>query len=188
LNINRNQVEFHHNGKVIAARLDIYSRKGIENGYVINFTYKEINVSVSYDDDITTYWNIAARECEIIDKVGEQKYKQYSKYKSEIRSIEKNYIIAGDNVYSYYLNDGIRSGDNIYYIMGIKMADGTSLDGASPSKFFYEQDRKNKKRTFENLQNKVKQYDVLPSEECKLEDKTKDYREMKDWIEKNIAN
>ncbi|MCM3719178.1 hypothetical protein [Fictibacillus phosphorivorans] len=151
MNINREHVEFHHNGKELTARLDIYSRKGIEYGYVINFSYKDINVSVTFDNDETTYWHVAKRECEIIDEVGEQKYKKYDQYRSKINSIEKDYIIAGNNVYSYYLNDELRSGENIYYLMGIKMADGTSLDGSSPSKFFYEEDRKNKKRTFENL-------------------------------------
>lgn len=192
MDIYRDQVEFSYKDQIYPARIDRYYHDGNEKDYVINFTYKGVNVSHSYDGKLTNYYSIAQNICKMIDEIGQEKYEIYSNYIDEIESMEIDHVLIGENVYNYFKDDSHRSGDLIYYIMGITMQDGTHLDGSSPSKYFYEEEKKSKNKSFENLKQKVKDYyhneNILPEEKWINKELTKKYQEMVTWIRENAPS
>lgn len=192
MNIVRDNVEFDYNGKIIPARVDTYFRNQLEKGRVLYFTYQGINVRENFNEDETNYYHLGKEVCANIDKLGTEDFKIYSKYKEEIRKIKRDWIVVDQSVFNYYMNDSVRSGTVVYYIMSIKMMDGVSIDGSAPSAFFYESDKKSKSRTLIHLQNKVKKHfqygGVLPEEEYLNKELTEKYQEMTKWIKEKFGN
>ncbi|MFJ8069982.1 hypothetical protein ACIQZD_13660 [Peribacillus sp. NPDC096447] len=191
MDIIRSDVDFDYNGKVIPARIDTYYYKEAEKGENVVFTYNGVTVNVSFDKDVVSFETVAKKECSLIDELG-QDYKTFDKYRRNVNKIRKNHIVINDKVYDHYYNDTIRSGSLIYYMMGITMKDGQSIDGSSPSEFFYEEDRKSKTKTFYNLTNKVKNYykekGIEPEDRYLNEGLTKEYVEQLSWIRSRVKS
>lgn len=178
----RDHLELDYQGKEIPVRLDMYMDV---NHHALVFTYNEVNVNVYFDADESSWWNVGVEHCRLIDKLGETMYKQYCDYSSDIRSFEKQYIVLDNKVYKHFYKT-IDGGHKIYHMMGITMEDGQSLDG-SPFNNIFDEEKYNKKKTFENLVRRVNSHyktnNVLPLEKYLLIEETKQYQEMKQWIE-----
>lgn len=179
-------VEFNHNGVEYNARLDMYINSNLR---VIDFTYKSIHVNESFDDSDISYWHIAVKNCEIIDKLGREDYKKYSEYRDEIKSIDKNNIVIDNKVYRHYYNDDAKSGSLVYHYRSLKMEDGITVYGAPNSEFF-DKDKYDYYKTLRNIQNNAMKHfeetGALPSEEYLEKELTKKYNEMKNWINDKV--
>lgn len=179
-------VDFEYNGENINVRINMYS----EERNVVIFDYKGVTVQKSYSDEIN-WWSVCDGVCKMIDKIGADTYKEYQKLKSEVSTLTFNKLIVGDSVYKYYYDDSIRFGDLIYYTMSIKMSDGTVLDGTAFSTYFYDEERRSKKKTFDNLKRRVLNYykekNVLPDEKYLDKQATERYQEIQKWIKENIG-
>ena len=183
MKIIRQDVEFDHKGKVFPARLDTYLRNSGE-GYVINFTYNSVSVNVSFEEDEATWWHLAIKHCELIDKLGERDYKIYCDYNHKLKRIKKEKIVVENNVYNFFYKE-IDGGHVTYYMMSIGMSDGETIHG-NPRSDFFDKDKYDKKKTFNNLSSRVKEYyrnnGVIPEDKYLNSELTEKFREMKEWI------
>ncbi|MGG3940966.1 hypothetical protein ABEV54_05820 [Peribacillus psychrosaccharolyticus] len=187
MTVRRMNVNFDYNGKVRTARIDSYFSNGDKFGDKLVFSYKQITVNVDLDDEI--HEHVAERECKLIDKLGEDDYKTLSKYREEIKQIERSNVVINNKVYNYH-HDAVQSGAVMYHIMLIKMQDEITIFGDSPFSFTEESDKKSKVKTFNNLVNNVRKYynntGKEPDEMAINEELTLKYMQMQIWINKKI--
>jgi hypothetical protein len=59
---------FNYKGQTIEVMIYVYLYKSIEKGRKVVFDYKDIRVAKKYDDDTTSFIDVAKKECQIIDK------------------------------------------------------------------------------------------------------------------------
>ncbi|WP_256859864.1 hypothetical protein [Bacillus cereus] len=181
----KNDVEFAHNGKVFPARVDTYFYDGKKMGDTLVFTYTDVPVSIDFSDE-DTFNVIAKRECTLIDKLGAEEYRVFDRYRKRVKEIAESHVIINDKVYNHYYDNSVRSGATVYHEMMLQMKDGETIDGTSPSQLFYDEDKKNKKKTFYNLTNKVKKYcganKTEPKDSALNIKLTQEYKEKLTWI------
>ncbi|CKG13869.1 Uncharacterised protein [Streptococcus pneumoniae] len=181
----KNDVEFAHNGKVFPARVDTYFYNGKKMGDTLVFTYTGVNVSMHFSDE-DAYHIIAKQECILIDKLGAEEYRVLDRYRKRVKEIEESHVVINDKVYNHYYDNSVRSGATVYHEMMLQMKDGETIDGTSPSQFFYDEDRKNRVKTFYNLTNKVTKYcrenKTEPKDSTLNLELTQEYKEKSTWI------
>lgn len=187
---NRKEI-YRHNGEDIVVQISTYFYEDSANKYHISFTYNSIKFEepLGYGDS----WEIVAREnCMLIDKLGDD-YGKYAEYRDKVKKIEKEFLVLADKVYKpHYFT--VPHGSRNYHSMSITLVDDNgvnrSIDGSpNPNDEYSREDVYSKNRIESNFRMRVKyQYETsgdLPSEDYFREDKTNEYREMKNWINEN---
>ncbi|KUO75706.1 MAG: hypothetical protein APF81_17675 [Desulfosporosinus sp. BRH_c37] len=154
------------------------------------FDYMDIQVIMFYDEE-DSWYTLAQIICRLIDKYGKIGFEEFNKIYHEKKSIEKKYIVVDNKVYKPYINNSIRSGEMINYIINIQMSDDTRLDGiiSGDIRSPYYNNVHNKDLLMETLRSRVKNYyqnkNVLPSNEYYQEDITDKYQKIIDWYKEN---
>lgn len=189
--------DYIHNGEKIYVIWQLFKHEINDYKYSyserIQFTYKDIEVIEFYDRDESTWFEVTQLMCNIIDKLGKEKFKIFKKHYDKYTSINERYIVVNNNVYKPYINDTCRSGDLIYYIIRISMEDGGELDGRTNIDQTcmnpYSKEEYNKDQLINRLKYRVKEYyknkKVLPKDDFLLKKETSEYKEAIKWLEDN---
>ncbi|MBW9157807.1 hypothetical protein G9F71_013615 [Clostridium sp. FP2] len=189
--------DYSHNGEKIYVDWKLYAHK--MNDYKttyserIQFTYKNIDVIEFYNREDTKWYNITKLMCNMIDKLGEEKFHQYKKYYDDYKTLEEDYIIVNNNVYKPYIDNSVNSGDLIYYRITIQMEDGKMLDGRTnfnqQGMNPFDKEEYNKDEQLNRLKDRVKEYfkekQVTPKEQFLLKQKTEECKKIIKWFDEN---
>lgn len=195
--INSDMFDFTYNGEEICITWQLLKHEINESKYSyserIQFTYKDVEVIEFYDKDESKWWEVTQLMCNIIDKLGKEKFEIFKKYYEKYTLINERHIVVNNNVYKPYINDTCRSGDLIYYIIRISMKDGKELDGRTNIDQTYmnpyNKGEYNKDQLINTLKYRVREYyknkKILPKDEFLLKEKTAEYKELIKWFEEN---
>lgn len=189
----------HNNQEIqVVWQLQKYEINSYKYSYTerVQFTYKDVEVTSFIRKERIRCDNYVRLMCTMIDKLGKEKYSKYKSYYDEIDRLSEEYIIVDDKIYKPYINDSIRSGELVNYIIFIKMADGKTLDGKTNFNQNgmnpFHKEEANKDQLINRLRNRVQEYyeqnNVLPDEQYLLIEKTKKLKDMLDWLDKNIID
>lgn len=190
--------DFRHNGEQIIINWQLQKYDGyIEGTYDyterIQFEYSGVSVISFYEKKKNDRFKRAEFLCNIIDRIGKEKYKIFKGYFEEYVSLKENFIVVDNKVYEPYINDKSRNYDLIRYIINIKMEDGKTLDGELESDKC-ETDLRyksvcNKDKLIECLIYRVVEYyktkNILPEEKYIINERTNKYNEAIQWFKEN---
>lgn len=160
----------------------------------VGFDYNNIEVIGFIKKERILWYNYVELMCNMIDKLGKEKFNTFKSYYDEIDSLSERYIIIDDKVYKPYINDSIRSGDLIFYMIYLKMSDNKTFDGKTrfneDGMNPYHKEQANKDELIKNIrydtQNYYKKYSILPNEkEHLLPKKTEHLKNMIKWLDEN---
>jgi len=169
---------FKHKENTVNAVLRVSWFNGEEKSHVVAFDYKGVRVNIDIPED-KFYIDVARNECRIIDKLGDD-YTTFCVHRTFLKTIQKNHIVVDGEVYNYYENNIDTS-----HFMLVTMEDGTVFN-SNFSNDLFKPERKNKRKSLENLQYSVKRYykekGIKPDKSLLNKEFTKDYREKYDWI------
>lgn len=195
--VNYDTYDYTHNGEkiVIDWWLDRYEVNEFKNEYTerIQFEYKDVPVVHLYTQGKSHWWNVTDFMCNIIDKIGKEKFNKFKEYYKECELLNEEYIILNNNIYKPYINDTLRSGQLIHYIVEVEMEDGKRLDGRTNidqrGMNRFDREEHNKDELINTLRYRVKEYlkneNKLPKKEYLLEEETQKYNKILQWLDKN---
>ncbi|QCH28013.1 hypothetical protein [Clostridium tyrobutyricum] len=191
--VNSDIYAYNHNGQNIKVHWsrDTYDEKEYTDR--IEFNYKDVDVSECYNDKKNVYWyDLTGFMCNIIDKIGKDKFDKFKNYYNECEILDNEYIILDNKIYKPYINT-FPYGRFTYYIIEMKMKDGRLLDGKSnidircTSPYYIEEC--NKDKLISMLKYRVKQYykekKIPPEGEYLLKEETEKYNKILQWFEEN---
>ncbi|UOR12190.1 hypothetical protein [Halobacillus amylolyticus] len=179
--------EFTYNGVEHKATIIRTYIDGVQMGNSVTFQYEGVRVSENFDPENHVGWyNLAQTCCEIIDEHGEEIYKGYSKNRGIIKSIKHSYLVLNDKVYD--LN--VMKVADYYFLGDIRFKDGKTFDGHHPVSGIFEEDKKSRKKTKDNLKTQSLDYhkvkNVLPEDKYINTEKNNEFQKAKTWIQSNI--
>jgi len=180
-------VTFMYEGKEIEATLMTNFYNGEERGKDLLFKFKEELINISLEEE-ENYWHVAPLHYAILDKLGVKGHKKYERTLSDLRGIEKEYVVINNKVYKPSIVCLDISPK--YYIVTLELENDTVLDGTY--EFMTHAQRGNKKLLLDNLKSQAKNAyklkSVEPSKKHLEETKTNEYQDKKKWIKELLES